>query len=100
MTVQEFLETVRQGLKQDNIQQADAVVRIVAGALKAGLPEEAESALGRLLPEDMSSAWRDIQPIAPDDFIERENIYMEEGPPEVDPQACPQLSESEKAGRK
>ena len=45
MTVKEFLETVRKGLEADNIQDADKVVRVVAGALKAGMPQEAQTAL-------------------------------------------------------
>lgn len=94
MTVKEFLETVREGLEADNIQDADKVVRIVAGALKAGLPQEAQTALGRLLPEDMGSAWEDVDAVLRD-HIEREDMYLEEGPPEEPPRACPALERSE-----
>lgn len=98
-TVKEFLEAVRQGLKQDNIREADRVVRIVAGALKGGLPHDSQTALGRLLPQEMSSAWEDIQPTAPD-FLELEELYIEEGPPETEPSTCSELTGSEKAASK
>jgi uncharacterized protein (DUF2267 family) len=94
MTVKEFLETVRKGLEADNIQDADKVVRVVAGALKAGMPQEAQTALGRLLPEDMGSAWEEVDAV-PRDHIEREDMYLEEGPPEEPPRACPALERSE-----
>jgi len=94
MTVKEFLETVRAGLEADNIADADKVVRIVAGALKAGLPRDAQTALGRLLPEDMGSAWEEVEP-QPRDHIEREDMYLEEGPPEEPPKACGALAHEE-----
>ena len=94
MTVKEFLETVRVGLEADNIQDADKVVRIVVGALKAGMPEDAQSALGRLLPEDMGEAWEDVD-VLPRDHLERVDLYLEEGPPEAQPKSCPALDRSE-----
>ena len=94
MRVKDFLESVREGLEADNIQDADKVVRIVAGALKAGLPHDAQTALGRLLPEDMGSAWEEVEAV-PRDHIEREDMYLEEGPPEAPPKVCPALERSE-----
>lgn len=94
MTVKEFLETVRAGLEADNIQDADKVVRIVVGALKTGLPQDAQTALGRLLPDDMESAWEEVEAL-PVDHIERVDMYLEEGPPEAAPKTCPALDQSE-----
>ena len=94
MTVKEFLETVLEKLEADNIDDADKVVRIVAGALNGGLPSEAQTALGRLLPGDMESAWEEVEPL-PREHLERADMYLEEGPPETAPKACPALGHSE-----
>ncbi|HEY5493162.1 MAG TPA: DUF2267 domain-containing protein [Candidatus Anoxymicrobiaceae bacterium] len=94
MTVKEFLETVRARLEADNVKDADKVVRIVVGALKAGLPQDAQTALGRLLPEDMESAWGEVEAL-PRDHLEREDMYLEEGPPEAAPKTCSSLDQSE-----
>ena len=94
MAVKEFLETVRVGLEAGDIKQADKVVRIVVGALKAGLPRDAQTALGKLLPAELGEAFDEVEAL-PRDHIEREDMYLEEGPPETAPKACPALDRSE-----
>lgn len=94
MKVEEFLNAVKEGLKADSIQDADKIVRIVAGALKTVLPQDAETALGKLLPDELQSGWEEIQPL-PEEMFEREDLYLEEGPPEREPAACPPLSSVE-----
>jgi len=90
MKVEEFLEAVREGLQADSIKDADKIVRIVAGALKAVLPQDAETALGRLLPDELKAGWEQVEPL-PEGLSEREDLYLEEGPPEREPAACPPL---------
>jgi uncharacterized protein (DUF2267 family) len=94
MKVDEFLTAVKEGLQADSIQDADRIVRIVAGALKTVLPQDAEPALGRLLPEDLKAGWEEVEPL-PEDMFEREELYIEEGPPERPPVECPSISSTE-----
>ncbi|MHB8894648.1 MAG: DUF2267 domain-containing protein [Candidatus Geothermincolia bacterium] len=94
MKVEEFLSAVKQGLQADSIQDADRIVRIVAGALKTALPDDAETALGRLLPTELKAGWEQVEPL-PEELFEREDLYLEEGPPEREPAACPPLSSVE-----
>jgi len=78
MKVEDFLEAVREGLQAESIQDADRVVRVVVGALKAMLPEE-ETAIGRLLHDELEAGWRQVEPLAMD-HLEQEDMYLEEGP--------------------
>lgn len=90
MKVEEFLEAVREGLQAESIKDADRIVRVVVGALKALLPEE-ETAIGRMLPGELGTGWEQVEPL-PLDHIEREDLYLEEGPPEREPSECPPIT--------
>jgi hypothetical protein len=91
MKVEEVLAMVKEGLQADSIEDADRIVRIVAGALKAAVPHDTETAIGRLLPEDLKAGWEQVEPL-PEEHFEREDLYMEEGPPEREPAACPPIN--------
>jgi uncharacterized protein (DUF2267 family) len=80
MKVEEFLEAVREGLQAESIQDADRIVRVVVGALKSSLPAETETAIGRLLPEELAAGWEQVEPL-PEEMFERSEMYLEEGPP-------------------
>lgn len=89
-TVKQFLLTVRKSLEAENIREADRVVEVVEGALRAGLPKEERSALVWMPPAEMSTAWKGVEPI-PSEYFERESMYREDGPPETEPLGCPEL---------
>ncbi len=91
MKVDEFLSAVKEGLRADSIQDADRLVRVVLGALKSGLSSDAESAIGTALPDDLKAGWERVEPL-PEEAFEREDLYLEEGPPERQPAECPSLS--------
>jgi uncharacterized protein (DUF2267 family) len=77
MKVEEFLDIVREGLGLDDLKEADKVVRVVVGALKATLPEDRAASIADALPDGLAAGWEDVAPL-PEDMLERAELYLEE----------------------
>lgn len=92
MKVEEFLGIVREGLGLDDLKEADEVVRVVVGALKATLPEDKAAAIADALPEGLAAGWEDVAPL-PEDILERAGLYLEEDDePRLEPEQIPTIT--------
>jgi uncharacterized protein (DUF2267 family) len=81
MKLEAFFEMVREGLGLKNLKEADKVVRVVVGALKASLPEDKERIISSALPGELSSGWEEVEPLSPD-IADRAEMSIEmETPP-------------------
>lgn len=76
MKLQEFLQSVQNGLGLDSLRDADEVVRVVVGALKAALPADRAAAIADALPEELSQGWDEVAPIS-EDISDRTEMELE-----------------------
>ena len=79
MKVDAFLEMVREGLSLNSLGEADRVVRVVVGALKANLPEDKEKVISEALPGELSAGWEDVTPLW-EDIADRAETELESEP--------------------
>jgi uncharacterized protein (DUF2267 family) len=80
MKLEEFLGAVKEGLELDSLREADRVVRVVVGAIKAALPDDKERIISILLPPELSAGWEQV-PQLPEETFERAEMFLEEGEP-------------------
>ena len=81
MKLDDFLEQVRESLGLKNLREADRVVRVVVGALKANLAEDKETIISEALPGELSAGWEEVEPLSPD-IADRAEMSLEmETPP-------------------
>jgi uncharacterized protein (DUF2267 family) len=83
MKLDDFLEMVREGLGLKNLREADKVVRVVVGTLKANLPEDKEAIIAEALPGELSSGWEEVEPLSPD-IADRAEMSIEMETPPVE----------------
>lgn len=76
MKLNEFLTIIKNGLDLENLREADNVVRVVVGALKATLPQEKAAAIAEALPVELCAGWEEV-PQLPEDILEREDFFLE-----------------------
>jgi uncharacterized protein (DUF2267 family) len=76
MKLEAFFEMVREGLGLKNLKEADQVVRVVVGALKASLPEDKERIISSALPGELSIGWEDVVPLS-QDIADRSEMSLE-----------------------
>ena len=76
MKLDDFLEQVREGLGLKNLKEADKVVRVVVGALKANLSADKEAIISEALPGELSSGWEEVAPLSPD-IADRAEMSLE-----------------------
>ena len=77
MKVEEFLGIIAQGLGLEDLTEADRVVRVVVGALKATLPEDRANTIAGALPEGLSAGWEDVAPL-PEAILDRAEFFLED----------------------
>jgi uncharacterized protein (DUF2267 family) len=85
MKLEDFLEMVREGLGLKNLKEADKVVRVVVGVLKANLPEDKEAIIAEALPGELSSGWEEVEPLS-SDIADRAEMSLEMETPPVKPE--------------
>ncbi len=92
MEVEEFLGVVAEGLGVQDLKEADRVVRVVVGALKATLPGERANLISEALPSGLASGWEDVAPLS-EDILERAEFYLEEEEPAVEHEQYPSITQ-------